>query len=147
MALGQLDEVAVDLVPVVMGEGNRPIFGNLSAEDMMLGNPTLSVHSDRVIHLVFPWRADTVGAAQVDTSVQVALRHLHTSSELGDRRLRRIGRPRRRRGMPTSDHWQFQAAARREQPPARRLYGHRPTHHFRQATIVPWLRRGVLTRC
>ena len=28
--LGLLDEVAVDLVPVVMGEGNRPFFGELS---------------------------------------------------------------------------------------------------------------------
>jgi dihydrofolate reductase len=27
--LGLLDEVAVDLVPVVMGEGNRPFFGEL----------------------------------------------------------------------------------------------------------------------
>ena len=52
--LGLLDEVAVDLVPVVMGEGNRPFFGNLSSEDVLLGNPTVCVQGDRVTHLVFP---------------------------------------------------------------------------------------------
>jgi dihydrofolate reductase len=52
--LGLLDEVAVDLVPVVMGEGNRPFFGQLSAQDVLLGNPTVCVQGDRVIHLVFP---------------------------------------------------------------------------------------------
>jgi hypothetical protein len=52
--LGLLDEVAVDLVPVVMGEGNRPFFGRLSADDVPLGNPSVRVQGDRVIHLVFP---------------------------------------------------------------------------------------------
>jgi dihydrofolate reductase len=52
--LGLLDEVAVDLVPVVMGEGNRPFFGKLSTEEVLLGNPTVCVQGDRVIHLVFP---------------------------------------------------------------------------------------------
>jgi len=52
--LGLLDQVAVDLVPVVMGEGNRPFFGRLTAEDIMLGNPTVCIQGDRVIHLVFP---------------------------------------------------------------------------------------------
>jgi dihydrofolate reductase len=52
--LGLLDEVAVDLVPVVMGEGNRPFFGRLSSEEVLLGNPTLCVQGDRVTHLVFP---------------------------------------------------------------------------------------------
>lgn len=46
--------MAVDLVPVVMGEGNRPFFGELSCEDVMLGNPTTCVQGDRVTHLVFP---------------------------------------------------------------------------------------------
>jgi hypothetical protein len=35
-----------------MGEGNRPFFGQLSSEDVRLGNPTECVH--RVTHLVFP---------------------------------------------------------------------------------------------
>ncbi len=52
--LGLLDEVAVDLVPVVMGAGNRPFFGDLSSEDVLLGNPTVCVQGDRVTHLVFP---------------------------------------------------------------------------------------------
>jgi dihydrofolate reductase len=52
--LGLLDEVAIDLVPVVMGEGNRPFFGNLSSEEVPLGNPTVCVQGDRVTHLVFP---------------------------------------------------------------------------------------------
>jgi dihydrofolate reductase len=52
--LGLLDEVAVDLVPVVMGEGNRPFFGKLSSEDVLLGNPTVCVQGDRVTHLRFP---------------------------------------------------------------------------------------------
>ena len=54
LELGLLDEVAVDLVPVVMGEGNRPFFGELSAQDVLLGNPTTCIQGDRVTHLVFP---------------------------------------------------------------------------------------------
>jgi dihydrofolate reductase len=54
LELGLLDEVAVDLVPVVMGEGNRPFFGKLSTEDVLLGNPTTCIQGDRVTHLVFP---------------------------------------------------------------------------------------------
>jgi dihydrofolate reductase len=52
--LGLLDEVAIDLVPVVMGAGNRPFFGELSGEDILLDNPTVCVQGDRVTHLVFP---------------------------------------------------------------------------------------------
>lgn len=52
--LGLLDEIAVDLVPVVMGEGNRPFFGTLSRQDVLLGNPTTCIQGDRVTHLVFP---------------------------------------------------------------------------------------------
>ncbi|RMC36630.1 dihydrofolate reductase family protein [Paracoccus alkanivorans] len=54
LELGLLDEVAVNLVPVVMGEGNRPFFGQLSSNDIILGNPTICVQGDRVTHLVFP---------------------------------------------------------------------------------------------
>ena len=54
LELGLLDAVAVDLVPVVMGAGNRPFFGELSAEDVLLGNPTVCIPGDRVTHLVFP---------------------------------------------------------------------------------------------
>jgi len=51
---GLLDEVAVDLVPVVMGEGSRPFFGRLTSGEALLENPTVCVPGDRVTHLVFP---------------------------------------------------------------------------------------------
>ena len=53
LELGLLDEVAIDLVPVVMGKG-RPYFGELALEDVPLGDPTVCVQGDRVTHLVFP---------------------------------------------------------------------------------------------
>ena len=53
LELGLLDEVRVDLVPVVMGRG-RPYFGAMGLEDVMLGDPTTSIQGDRVTHLVFP---------------------------------------------------------------------------------------------
>jgi len=57
LELGLLDEVAIDLVPVVMGAGNRPFFGELAAaDDILLGNPTVCVQGDQVTHLVFPVR-------------------------------------------------------------------------------------------
>lgn len=56
LELGLLDEVAVDLVPVVMGDGNRPFFGTLSSEDVMLGDPTVCIQGRSVTHLVFPVR-------------------------------------------------------------------------------------------
>lgn len=52
--LGLLDEVAVDLVTVVMGDGNRPFFGQLCSHDVLLGNPMTCIQGDRVTHLVFP---------------------------------------------------------------------------------------------
>ena len=53
LELGLLDEVAVDLVPVVMGEG-RPYFGATGLEDVALGDPTTCIQGDRVTHLRFP---------------------------------------------------------------------------------------------
>ena len=53
LELGLLDEVAVDLVPVVMGEG-RPYFGALSTDDVKLGDPTVCINAERVTHLRFP---------------------------------------------------------------------------------------------
>jgi dihydrofolate reductase len=53
LELGLLDEVAIDLVPVVMGEG-RPYFGTLGVDVVVLGDPTVSIQGDRVTHLVFP---------------------------------------------------------------------------------------------
>jgi len=53
LELGLLDEVAVDLVPVVMGRG-RPYFGEMGITDVMLGDPTTCIEGERVTHLVFP---------------------------------------------------------------------------------------------
>ena len=54
LAAGLLDEVAVDLVPVVMGQG-RPYFGELSdGHPYLLGDPTTIIQGERVTHLVFP---------------------------------------------------------------------------------------------
>jgi len=53
LELGLLDAVAVDLVPVVMGQG-RPFFGELATDDVPLGDPTRCVQGDRVTHLLFP---------------------------------------------------------------------------------------------
>lgn len=53
LELGLLDEVALDVVPVVMGEG-RPYFGVMGLEGVMLGNPTSCILGDRVTHLRFP---------------------------------------------------------------------------------------------
>ena len=53
LELSLLDEVAIDLVPVVMG-GGRPFFGSMSPHDVALGDPTTFIQGDRVQHLVFP---------------------------------------------------------------------------------------------
>lgn len=53
LELGLLDEVAIDLVPVVMGEG-RPFFGKLTVDDVVLGDPTVCIQGEQVTHLVFP---------------------------------------------------------------------------------------------
>ena len=50
---GLLDQVAVDLVPVVMG-GGRPFFGTVSVQDFPLGDPETCVQGDRVTHLRMP---------------------------------------------------------------------------------------------
>ena len=53
LELGLLDAVAVDLVPVVMGKGH-PYFGELSMDDVPLGDPAVCIQGDRVTHLLFP---------------------------------------------------------------------------------------------
>ena len=53
LRLGLLDVVAIDLVPVVMGEG-RPLFPGLAPEDVLLGDPETCVVGSRVTHLRFP---------------------------------------------------------------------------------------------
>jgi dihydrofolate reductase len=58
LELGLLDAVAVDLVPVVMGQG-RPFFGDLAADDAVLGDPVECIQGERVTHLLFPLTTST----------------------------------------------------------------------------------------
>ena len=53
LELGLLDVAAIDLVPVVMGEG-RPFFGEMKTDDVLLGDPIECIQGDRVTHLRFP---------------------------------------------------------------------------------------------
>ncbi len=53
LAAGLLDEVAIDLVPVVLGEGH-PYFAGVAADAVRLGDPTVVIPSTRVTHLRFP---------------------------------------------------------------------------------------------
>jgi dihydrofolate reductase len=55
LELGLLDEIAMDLVPVVMG-GGRPFFGSMAPRDVPLGDPTTCIRGERVTHLVYPVR-------------------------------------------------------------------------------------------
>ena len=52
LAEGLLDEVGIDLVPCFLG-GGHPYFTE-AAGQVVLGNPTTVIESDRVTHLVFP---------------------------------------------------------------------------------------------
>lgn len=53
LAAGLVDEVAIDLVPVVLGAGH-PYFAEVDPAAVRLGDPTVIVPSVRVTHLVFP---------------------------------------------------------------------------------------------
>lgn len=50
---GLVDEVAIDLVPVVLGEGHR-YFESVDASRVNLGDPTVVIPAKRATHLVFP---------------------------------------------------------------------------------------------
>lgn len=53
LAAGLVDEVAIDLVPVVLGHGHR-YFADVDPAAVRLGDPTTVIPSTRVTHLVFP---------------------------------------------------------------------------------------------
>ncbi|MEU6587204.1 hypothetical protein [Nocardia sp. NPDC046763] len=55
LSLGLIDHVAIDIVPVVFGRG-KPYFGTLSDGQLMLADPDVVIHGDRVLHLLFPVR-------------------------------------------------------------------------------------------
>lgn len=55
LELGLLDEISVDIAPVVMGQG-KPYFGSLHVDPVLLEDPTTVIQGDRVLHLVYPVR-------------------------------------------------------------------------------------------
>jgi dihydrofolate reductase len=56
LALGLIDEVVLNVVPVVFGSG-RPFFGTGPLDEpLLLENPTAIVPGDRVTHLVYELR-------------------------------------------------------------------------------------------
>ena len=59
LALGLIDQVVLNLVPVVFGSG-RPFFATGAlAEPLMLDNPTTVVRGDRVTHLLYDVTRDS----------------------------------------------------------------------------------------
>jgi dihydrofolate reductase len=55
LELGLLDEISVDIAPVVMGRG-KPYFGELGVDPVLLEDPKTVIQGNRVIHLVYPVR-------------------------------------------------------------------------------------------
>ena len=53
LAAGLIDEVAIDLVPIVMGSGHR-YFEDVDPAEVKLGDPTVIIPTTRVTHLRFP---------------------------------------------------------------------------------------------
>jgi len=54
-SLGLIDHVAIDVVPVVFGQG-KPYFGRLGQGQLLLEDPDVVIQGDRVLHLRFPVR-------------------------------------------------------------------------------------------
>lgn len=55
LALGFIDSVAIDVVPVVFGRG-KPYFGTLANGHLLLEDPDVVIQGDRVLHLRYPVR-------------------------------------------------------------------------------------------
>ncbi|SFR95001.1 Dihydrofolate reductase [Microbacterium sp. cf046] len=53
LAAGLVDEVGVDLVPIVMGSGHR-YFEDIEPADVKLGDPTVIIPARSVTHLRYP---------------------------------------------------------------------------------------------
>jgi dihydrofolate reductase len=54
-ALGLVDKVAIDVVPVVFGTG-KPYFGGFADGKRLLEDPEVVIQGDRVLHLRYPVR-------------------------------------------------------------------------------------------
>jgi hypothetical protein len=59
LALGLIDHLAIDVVPVVFGRG-KPYFGPLADGHLMLADPDVVIPGDGVLHLRFPVRRAAV---------------------------------------------------------------------------------------
>lgn len=55
LALGLVDHVAIDVVPVVFGRG-KPYFGSAADAHLMLEDPDVVIQGERVLHLRYPVR-------------------------------------------------------------------------------------------
>src|SRR3954454_10579690 len=55
LSLGLIDNVAIDVVPVIFGAG-KPYFGTFADGALMLENPDVVIQGDRVLHLRYPVR-------------------------------------------------------------------------------------------
>ncbi|MFI5606521.1 dihydrofolate reductase family protein [Amycolatopsis sp. NPDC051903] len=55
LALGLVDHVAIDVVPVVFGRG-KPYFGAVAGGHLLLGDPDVVVRGDGVLHLRYSVR-------------------------------------------------------------------------------------------
>jgi dihydrofolate reductase len=55
LALGLIDHVAIDVVPVVFGRG-KPYFGALADGSVLLDDPDVVVQGEGVLHLRYPVR-------------------------------------------------------------------------------------------
>ncbi len=55
LALRLIDQVAIDIVPVVFGRG-KPYFGTLENGHLMLEDPDVVIQGERVLHLRCPVR-------------------------------------------------------------------------------------------
>jgi dihydrofolate reductase len=55
LALGLIDHVAMDIVPVVFGKGKR-YFGSFADADLLLGDPEVVIQGKGVLHLRYPVR-------------------------------------------------------------------------------------------
>jgi dihydrofolate reductase len=55
LALGLIDQVAIDIVPVVFGHG-KPYFGSFTGAYQLLEDPDVVIQGERVLHLRYPVR-------------------------------------------------------------------------------------------
>jgi len=55
LALGLIDQVAIDIVAVVFGRG-KPYFGTHANGHLMLSDPEVVIQGDGVLHMRYPVR-------------------------------------------------------------------------------------------